>query len=596
MLAILALTRGHRLARDRLAGMLWPDRGEPQARASLRQCLVEIRTVTSAHGELVASDREVVALLPHFHTVIADLDDDTRLADVLGEIGSEPLLSGLELNEIFDDWATATRAAVEARLEQAVHREVGQLAVAEDWEGVVHLANLWAVRDPLDERIAAEAIRAERALGRTAAAERRLRSIDAALRREGLAPTSPSVAAMPPAAIAVRPAPSGDQPPPMVVLPFACASDVSPYLGEALRHEIISGLARYRDLRLLTDAPGGVPDNGYTLVASLSTAGTAVTLSAQLRRGGGGHVVWAQRYQLPLSELQATVDGMVGRVVIAVLPAVQTDLAATLQSRTDHGVYDRYLSARFRSHRPATYLEARAAATDLEAIIAEDPNFPAPMLALARLYNIDFAETRAGSSGPAERARAMELTKRALVLDKDNVAAWNHVGWCHLRHGNWDAARHHFESALTLNSFHADRLLETAWGILYLGDLDRTGELLDQVAGMLLRPTDDYWSDAGLYHLFREDHGAAAACFEMVGDPDVHMLLHNAATRALGGLGHDAAARQARQAVDQIHVDGRWPDCGALIAWVDQRYPLRDPAARELLLAGLVKALGPTFA
>ena len=43
LLAYLALNPGRPLARDRLAGLLWGDRGETQARDSLRQSLAAIR-------------------------------------------------------------------------------------------------------------------------------------------------------------------------------------------------------------------------------------------------------------------------------------------------------------------------------------------------------------------------------------------------------------------------------------------------------------------------------------------------------------------------------------------------------------------------
>src|SRR5829696_9960360 len=46
-----------RVPRERLMTLLWGDRGEPQARNSLRQSLVEIRR---ACGSLISTDREQV--------------------------------------------------------------------------------------------------------------------------------------------------------------------------------------------------------------------------------------------------------------------------------------------------------------------------------------------------------------------------------------------------------------------------------------------------------------------------------------------------------------------------------------------------------
>ncbi|MFD2430484.1 hypothetical protein ACFSUK_25205 [Sphingobium scionense] len=44
LLAHLALEPDRRASRDRLVGLLWSDRGEVQARASLRQALTDLRT------------------------------------------------------------------------------------------------------------------------------------------------------------------------------------------------------------------------------------------------------------------------------------------------------------------------------------------------------------------------------------------------------------------------------------------------------------------------------------------------------------------------------------------------------------------------
>ena len=58
LLPYLALNAGRPLARDRLAGLLWGDRGETQARDSLRQSLASIRQAfRQAELDPVASER-----------------------------------------------------------------------------------------------------------------------------------------------------------------------------------------------------------------------------------------------------------------------------------------------------------------------------------------------------------------------------------------------------------------------------------------------------------------------------------------------------------------------------------------------------------
>ena len=65
LLAHLALSPGHTQPRARLAGLLWGDRADEQARNSLRQTLFELRRVLGPGGErCLIADHERVALDP----------------------------------------------------------------------------------------------------------------------------------------------------------------------------------------------------------------------------------------------------------------------------------------------------------------------------------------------------------------------------------------------------------------------------------------------------------------------------------------------------------------------------------------------------
>src|SRR4029078_8090599 len=65
LLAILALAPGHQATRDTLCGLLWSDRGEEQARGSLRQSLAVLRKELGEADTLVLNTHDdVVALRP----------------------------------------------------------------------------------------------------------------------------------------------------------------------------------------------------------------------------------------------------------------------------------------------------------------------------------------------------------------------------------------------------------------------------------------------------------------------------------------------------------------------------------------------------
>lgn len=96
LLAYLACQPGYRAERGLLADLLWSDRSEAQARASLRQELSVLRR-RLPEGALHA-DRQAVWL------------DET--AEVEGVVGPGTFLQGFDLpSEGFEDWLRATRAA-----------------------------------------------------------------------------------------------------------------------------------------------------------------------------------------------------------------------------------------------------------------------------------------------------------------------------------------------------------------------------------------------------------------------------------------------------------------------------------------------------
>src|SRR4029453_5128974 len=65
LVAYLALAPGHSQTRAHLAGLLWGDRGEEQARNSLRQTLFEIRRALGPTGEqCLIVEHEQVTLDP----------------------------------------------------------------------------------------------------------------------------------------------------------------------------------------------------------------------------------------------------------------------------------------------------------------------------------------------------------------------------------------------------------------------------------------------------------------------------------------------------------------------------------------------------
>ena len=109
LLAYLALAPGKARSRDQLADLLWSDRGEAQAKSSLRQALTALRRglqdngspVLATEGESVALDADAVAVDVLEFERLAGNGSNGNLARA-ERLYQGPLLDGLAV-QIFSD-------------------------------------------------------------------------------------------------------------------------------------------------------------------------------------------------------------------------------------------------------------------------------------------------------------------------------------------------------------------------------------------------------------------------------------------------------------------------------------------------------------
>jgi DNA-binding SARP family transcriptional activator len=625
LIGYLCTVRDGAASRERLAGLLWSDRGEEQARASLRQCLLEIRSALSPAGfELIEAGRETIRLRRDGPASdVAELEaalggkDAAGLTRVLERLGNVQLLADAGVGGLFGEWLAEARAQLERRIAAAAYACLDELEAGQSWSAVRQLAEAYLQRDPLDERVVAAAMRADAALGHSSAAFRRFQILQAALQREyGLAPGAQlreALASIGASESAVKDPPSGlaraapparaalARQPLVIVAAFeaAGASPQMPSLTRAIRDEVVSGLARFRDLRVITDpqplesAPfEGVADQPgvYVLGAMFRSALEGVKVTVQLLRVSDRQVVWSDILVLPEPGVVETTEKIIAQVVGAVLPTINADLVQQAQM-PPNAVYERYLVARDAAEGAASFDEAKAAAKELESIIAAEPSFVLPYLPLARLYNTDFGYTAALSSGEAEREQAFQLAKTALAEDRGHVHGYSVMGWCYLWRRQWDAARFHFDQAFALNPFHPDRVMETGSGYLFLGELERARGLLDRCLMLNPTPKDDFFMCLGFLELIRGDHARAASYFELIARPSMWVSIYGAINAGLGGMAAEAKAGVARKRLAEIWPKTRPMSEHAVMGWLDNHNPLRREEDRSRFLEGARKVL-----
>ncbi|HEY0650009.1 BTAD domain-containing putative transcriptional regulator [Phenylobacterium sp.] len=594
--------------REQLSGLLWSDRGEPQARASLRQCLLELRNLLESHGlDLLDVGRESISLKrDKVSDDVAELlaalagDDGQRVVALLESCGRGQLLEDAEVPGLFAEWREVQRTWLEERVANGVQRHVQSLESNGDWQTLKALCEAFLHRDPVNEPIVAAAMRADAALGSATAAHRRFRILQATLEREyGSAPaglardTLAAISHVRPAAPRLEPASAG--PPLLVVARFDDEPSSQGQLASVIREEVVSGLSRFRDLRVVTDPqstgallqqPGRTYLN-YILGGRFRPSSVGWRLTVQLLRADDGHVLWSEGLAVEglHLDLMGGIDNIIAKVVGAALPTIHADLREQAQSApTD--AYRQYVLARDRALQAETHAEARAAAEALEALVAADPDFALPYLPLATLYNTDFRYTLAGSSGPEERLRALALAKKALGVDRGHVHGYTVTGWCYLWQRRWASAEAHFEQAISLNPFDARRMMEAGFGYIHLGDLGKARSLLDRCLILNPAPEDKFFADLGFLEVLCGDHERAASYFDLVAHPDIWCRIYNAINAGLAGEADEELDAAACRAISAI-----WPASMALtddavVDWIASQHPFKAPELAQALLDG----------
>ena len=156
LLALLCLNVDQALDRELLSKLLWPGRFESHAKASLRQCLLDLGKLLEPFGpEILQVTRSSACL--NGAAIASDLGDlKTALADrnpvdaamLLSAIGTARLVDGMDFGEAFNAWLSNRRKEAEHRVQIAVDDALTAAMVRGDVEGHETLKKAWALRQP----------------------------------------------------------------------------------------------------------------------------------------------------------------------------------------------------------------------------------------------------------------------------------------------------------------------------------------------------------------------------------------------------------------------------------------------------------------
>ena len=638
LVAYLALADSGRVPREVLATLLWGRSSDEQARGSLRQCLMKIRTgLGPVADQFISAGRNIVQIDRRCLTVDAlELerfaeDPDPGAMEAFSSLYSGDLLANLKIREDgFTDWLIVERTRLRDLAIAAWVEILDRSRAAEEADQVLMAArNLLAI-DRTSEQAYRELMRHAADRGDHAGALRQYESCRHALERDldiepgdateklresivngeyfsghGAAAhgRADSGAAEPDASV-------GSERPSIAVLPFRSIGDDEryQYLREGLADDLITSLSKFREVFVIARASSFVFNQPhvdsrqiarrlgvrYVLEGSLRIIGASLRINAQLVDGATGAHIWADRYDVPTSQMVELLDELVNRIIGTLLPVVESTLTEISRRKPAHNMaaYDYYLRGKHLVHNVASYDDARTALELLEKAISIDPELTIAYGHLVRICNTEFLSTRAGVDVEPFRRRAFDLAEKALALDPSDPHSHISMGWCHLRRSNFGRAKMFFDRALTLNPYDADRITDTATGLMYLGEHDRAIDIVKRAMTLNPNHPESYLADLAELYYMKRSYGDAIGLFETVAEWPPKRAAWKAATYAQ--MGHVEEAHRSVEAfcraVRELWAGNADADTPEYVAWMLSQPPFRRSEDSEQLTTGLRKA------
>ena len=533
ILAYLALAPDHSVPRAKLVHLLWSERGEEQARSSLRQALAALRKALREGAPdapmALVSGRETVALAGEYVEVDAGrfkrLAQSGDIADLLAAdaLYQGDLLDGFELAEMpFQEWLGHERERYRElafgvlQALTAHHEETGA------FEPAIDVARRAADFDPLRESAHRTLMRLFDASGQAGLALKQYETCRDVLQRElDVRPDAETVrlyqeirdkrgAAATPGSASAEAAMALPEKPSIAVLPFKNmgGDPAQDFFADGIAEYILTALSKfrwffviarnssflYRDAEI--DEQQVRADLGvrYVLTGSVGQVGTEVRISAQLIDGPGGHLVWAETYKRDVQDVFEVQDEITQCIVTAVAPQflnVEMRRARRLDVKElDAWGYVVRAHAHLARLNKSDNNEARELLTQA---IERDPDSAWGYTGLAISHTQDalwgWSESRVQSIMAAQ-----QNAQRAIGIDDGDAQAHAVIGLVRLVSRRHDEAVQTLERAIELNPNLANAHASLGLALAFCGETDAAADEVNQAIRLSPRdPLHVFW-------------------------------------------------------------------------------------------------------
>lgn len=563
LLACLALTPGKRHTRDELATLLWSDRGQSQARSSLRQSLTELRkALGETNGALLFAGRDGIALddgavevdAPKFEHLIDD-GSPGALQEAAALYRGE-LLEGIDIHDAaFENWLRDERQRLNERACEALSRLL-DYQEKEDPEQAIATARRILALDPLREATHRRLMQLYAAKGERAVALKQYHICCNALATEiGLAPEPETQkiaeevrtgAADAGDAIDHEPKQQASKPAPLplpdkpsiAIMPFTNISGDSEqeHFADGMTENIITTLSnlpklfvvnrdstsKYKDRTFNARHVGREQGVKYLLDGSVRRSGDRLRISSKLIDTATGHHVWAQRYDRVVDDVFALQDEITREVISALQVKLTDGERARILARGTKSLeaWELVYQAAdlLNGHKRQEVTEARRL---IDEALRVDEHYA---WAHTLLGWVHWMEAFDGWSETPEKSLdlAFRAARRSLAIDPNYVEAHTLLGMIHVSNREYDRAEAEVWRATSLGPNNSKAFGIAAIVANYCGNPAKAVALIRQA--IRLCPIYPAWYPAVLgdaYFLLEKLDDAISTCqISLKCDPD----------------------------------------------------------------------------
>jgi adenylate cyclase len=300
-----------------------------------------------------------------------------------------------------------------------------------------------------------------------------------------------------------------DRKPTVVVLPFR---NISPdnkddYLADGLTSDLTTNLSKlsglwvmasnatlaYKDTKLSAEKIKQAFNARYVISGEVNKIGRAIRINVHLTDMNNGAILWAERYDRQFTDLFAIQDEVTQKILDNLSLTLTNEEKQRIAKRYTNNLeaYETFLRAQFllNTRTPEGNIIAREM---LKEAIALDPGFARAYSTLAYSYTIGFLrQWPADTEQPLETA--LDLTRKAIALDKDLPEAYWAATFVYFYMKNLDKGTELLNKALLLNPNYADAYAMLATIYISQGKLKHA---LDNMAiAYRLNPNGGYLYD-----------------------------------------------------------------------------------------------------